>query len=319
MVQHAERRPVQLIAGADGVSADGVSGGTLPAALHYQAAVLGHPIGHSRSPALHRAAYQLIGFDCSYRAIDVTVDQLPQFVRTLRSERGWAGLSVTMPLKAAMVGQMDHTSPLVDLLGVLNTVVPQYDGEGRVTLSGHNTDVAGIVGALRHGGAREGRPAVILGGGGTAAAAAAALAELKPSGVTLCLRDPAKSGNVQAIARHLGLPLQVAGWDRAAAAVQRAGTVVCTLPPQSADPLAAELAAQAGTDRGGSVLLDVAYDPWPSELAAVWQRQGGSVVHGLEMLIYQAVEQVRLFAGERFTDTADVINVMCDAVGAPRR
>jgi shikimate dehydrogenase len=319
VVQHAERRPVQLIAGpADGASASSMSAGTLPAAHRYQAAVLGHPIGHSRSPALHRAAYQLIGFDCSYRAIDVTVAELPQFVRTMRSEQGWAGLSVTMPLKAAMVGQMDRTSALVDLLGVLNTVVPQYDGEGRVTLSGHNTDVAGIVGALRHGGAREGQPAVILGGGGTAAAAAAALAELKPSGVTLCLRDPAKSGNVQAIARQLGLPLQVAGWDQAAAAVQRAGTVVCTLPPQSADPLAAQL-ARMETDRGGSVLLDVAYDPWPSELAAVWQRQGGSVVHGLEMLIYQAVEQVRLFAGDRFTDTADVTNVMCDAVGAPRR
>jgi shikimate dehydrogenase len=332
VVQHTERRPVQLTAGsadsvsADGMNADGVSGGTSAGQAsggtlphQYQAAVLGHPIGHSRSPALHQAAYELIGFDCSYRAIDVTVDQLPQFVETLRSERGWAGLSVTMPLKAAMVGQMDRSSPLVDLLGVLNTVVPQYDGEGRVTLSGHNTDVAGIVGALRHGGAREGRPAVILGGGGTAAAATAALAELKPSSVTLCLRDPAKSHNVQAIARQLGLPLQVAGWDQAAAAIQLAGTVVCTLPPHSADPLAAQLAAQPGTDRGGSVLLDVAYDPWPSELAAVWQRQGGSVVHGLEMLIYQAVEQVRLFAGDHFTHTADVTNVMCDAVGAPRR
>lgn len=315
MVQHAERRPVQLIAGP----ADGVAEGVLPAAYQYQAAVLGHPIGHSRSPALHRAAYELIGFDCSYRAIDVTVDQLPQFVRTLRSERGWAGLSVTMPLKAAMVAEMDRTSPLVDLLGVLNTVVPEYDDEGRVTLTGHNTDVAGIVGALRHGGAREGQPAVILGGGGTAAAAAAALAELKPSGVILCLRDPAKSGNVQEIARELGLPLHVAGWDQAPSAVRTAGTVVCTLPPNSADSLAAELAAQTGADRAGSVLLDVAYDPWPSELAAAWRAQGGSVVHGLEMLIYQAVEQVRLFAGDRFTNSADVTNVMCDAVGAPRR
>ncbi|MFT4468797.1 shikimate dehydrogenase [Arthrobacter sulfonylureivorans] len=291
----------------------------MPAAQQYQAAVLGHPIGHSRSPALHRAAYQLIGFDCRYRAIDVTVDQLPQFVRTLRSERGWAGLSVTMPLKSAMVAEMDRTSPLVDLLGVLNTVVPEYDDEGRVTLTGHNTDVAGIVGALRHGGAQEGQPAVILGGGGTAAAAAAALAELKPSGVTLCLRDPAKSGNVQEIARQLGVPLQVAGWDQASAAVRTAGTVVCTLPPNAADSLAAELAAQAGPDRAGGVLLDVAYDPWPSQLAAAWQAQGGSVVHGLEMLIYQAVEQVRLFAGGRFTNSADVTNVMCDAVGAPRR
>jgi shikimate dehydrogenase len=67
------------------------------------------------------------------------------------------------------------------------------------------------------------------------------------------------------------------------------------------------------------VLLDVAYDPWPSAIAAEWQRRGGTVVHGLEMLIYQAVEQVRLFAGEHFTNAAEVTNVMCDAVGASRR
>jgi shikimate dehydrogenase len=300
------------------VDGAGSSGGS-SAAGRYQAAVLGHPIGHSRSPALHRAAYQLIGFDCSYRAIDVTVDRVPDFIRGLRTEPGWAGLSVTMPLKAAMVGQMDQTSELVDLLGVLNTVVPEYDGEGGVALYGHNTDVAGIVGALRHGGVEEDVPAVILGGGGTAAAAAAALAQLHPSAVTLCLRDPAKAGNVEAIARRLGLPLQVAGWNEAVSVVEHAGTVVCTLPPHAADPLAAGLAAVAGNGRNGAVLLDVAYDPWPSELAAVWQRQGGSVVHGLEMLIYQAVEQVRLFAGDHFTNPAEVTNVMCDAVGAPRR
>ena len=299
--------------------ADGVPAGTRPASRQYQAAVLGHPIDHSRSPALHRAAYELIGFDCSYRAIDLTADRVPQFVRNLRAERDWAGLSVTMPLKAAMVGQMDRVSELVDLLGVLNTVVPEYDGGGRVTLSGHNTDVAGIVGALRHGGAAEGGPAVILGGGGTAAAATAALADLKPSEVTLCLRNPASAGSVRGIARHVGLPLRVAGWDQAAAALRQAGTVVCTLPPRAADSLAAELAAEAGTDRSGRVLLVVAYDPWPSDLAAVWEGQGGSVVHGLEMLIYQAVEQVRLFAGDRFTNAAEVTNVMCDAVGAPRR
>ncbi|EMY34912.1 shikimate dehydrogenase [Arthrobacter crystallopoietes BAB-32] len=284
----------------------------------HQAAVLGHPIGHSKSPALHRAAYELIGFDCSYRAIDVTPEELPGFVRSLRAEPGWAGLSVTMPLKSAMVGQMDRTSELVQVLGVLNTVVVNYDGEGRVSLFGDNTDVAGIVGALRHGGVRDGAPALILGGGGTAAAAAAALAQLNASSATVCLRDPAKAVGVRQVAAHFGLPLEVRSWDETAAAAASAATVISTLPPHGADALAS-LLADDPVPRAGRVLLDAAYDPWPSGIAGEWHRQGGTVVHGLEMLIYQAVEQVRLFAGERFTDAAAVTNVMCDAVGAPRR
>jgi shikimate dehydrogenase len=67
------------------------------------------------------------------------------------------------------------------------------------------------------------------------------------------------------------------------------------------------------------VLLDVTYDPWPSRIAAVWHQRGGAIVPGLEMLIYQAVEQVRLFTGMELAEPEQVINVMCDAVGAPRR
>ena len=76
--------------------------------------------------------------------------------------------------------------------------------------------------------------------------------------------------------------------------------------------------AQTAPARPG-VLLDVAYDPWPSRIAAAWQEAGGTVVPGLEMLIYQAVEQVRHFSGLGEAMPADVIDVMCDAVGAPRR
>jgi shikimate dehydrogenase len=81
--------------------------------------------------------------------------------------------------------------------------------------------------------------------------------------------------------------------------------------------LAAEIAA-VGTGTPG-VLLDVAYDPWPSVIASVWQSGGGAVVPGLEMLLYQAVEQVRLFTGRGDDVNAAVIDVMCDAVGLPRR
>jgi shikimate dehydrogenase len=81
--------------------------------------------------------------------------------------------------------------------------------------------------------------------------------------------------------------------------------------------LAQQIAALGATTTG--VLLDVAYDPWPSRIASVWQEGGGAVVPGLEMLLYQAVEQVRLFTGRGDDVNAAVIDVMCDAVGLPRR
>jgi shikimate dehydrogenase len=116
--------------------------------------------------------------------------------------------------------------------------------------------------------------------------------------------------------------LPIAG---AAAAVASADVVISTLPPRAADTLAAALtqvfAAGSGAEAGRrpGVLLDVAYDPWPSRVAAAWLEAGGVVVPGLEMLIYQAVEQVRHFTGLGDAVPAEVIDVMCDAVGAPRR
>ncbi|MFD1213424.1 shikimate dehydrogenase, partial [Arthrobacter sp. GCM10027362] len=118
-----------------------------------------------------------------------------------------------------------------------------------------------------------------------------------------------------------GLPCQARPLDEAAESIGAADIVVSTLPPRAADPVARRLAEETGRrpDRAGKVLLDVAYDPWPSRIAAVWHAQGGTIVAGIEMLIYQAVEQVRLFSGPLFRDAAAVTNVMCDAVGVPRR
>jgi shikimate dehydrogenase len=283
-----------------------------------RAAVLGHPISHSRSPLLHGAAYRLLGFDCAYEAIDLTPAQLPAFIADVRQSNGWAGLSVTMPLKAAMVPLMDETSDLVRSLGVLNTVVVRRRPDGTAQLSGQNTDVAGIVGALRHAGATSGGHAVILGGGGTAAAAAAALAGLQVDSLSVCLRDPQKASPILAVAQNAGLECRVANWADAVAELATAQVAVSTLPPHAADPIAETLDAR-GVRLDSQVLLDVTYDPWPSRIASVWAQRGGTIVPGLEMLIYQAVEQVRLFTGMELPEPEQVINVMCDAVGAPRR
>lgn len=289
----------------------------------YRAGVIGHPIGHSKSPLLHGAAYSFLGFDCSYTAIDTSPDSLSAILSAVRDDPAWRGLSVTMPHKAAALSHLDEVASDAAALGVINTVLPVGDGEQR-RLMGYNTDVEGIVRAVRHAGAGCPKQALVLGGGGTASAAVAALAQMGVERVDICVRSPWKAGSLIDLGHRLGIAVDLESFDAAAALCSASELVISTLPPHGADELAAHLsAARCSADESGQreprVLLDVAYDPWPSALAEAWSAGGGVIVPGLEMLLYQAVAQVKLFAGDAFRDESAVINVMCDAVGAPRR
>jgi shikimate dehydrogenase len=284
--------------------------------MSLRAAVLGHPISHSKSPALHLAAYAKLGADIGYTALDVTEQELPALMARIRTEDGWRGLSVTMPLKTGMVAEVDEVRGVASALGVVNTVAFE-EHLGAKRRVGYNTDVAGIVNAVVNAGVATSPDAVILGGGGTAASAVAALKDLGTRHAQVFVRDTARAGDARAAAAAVGLSIDVRPLSEAAAPTAHADVVISTLPPHGADSLALEIAA-LGTKTAG-VLLDVAYDPWPSRIAAVWQDGGGSVVPGLEMLLYQAVEQVRLFTGLGEEVNAAVIDVMCDAVGLPRR
>ncbi|MFN3867188.1 MAG: shikimate dehydrogenase family protein, partial [Demequina sp.] len=146
-----------------------------------RAGVLGHPIGHSLSPRLHRAAYGALGLDWEYDSYDVTEDALPAFIDGLAgaggSDKPWAGLSLTMPLKVAALPLVDFVEPMAKLVGAINTVLVQPVGAGR-QLVGANTDVHGIVAALAEGGVDKADAGVILGGGATATSALAALGRI---------------------------------------------------------------------------------------------------------------------------------------------
>ncbi|QCU79370.1 shikimate dehydrogenase [Citricoccus sp. SGAir0253] len=297
-----------------------------------RAGVLGHPIGHSRSPVLHAAAYATLGLDIDYRAHDVTPGQLAGFMGSLGDADGpapgeWLGLSVTMPLKGEMVRFMHRLSPRVERLGVLNTVVRDADG----TLTGHNTDVDGIVEALGFAGFRRdpaGGRLGVLGGGGTAAAAIAAADRMGLDGVDLFVRTPARAAGQADLARALDLDAAIRPLAEFPTAAPGFRAVVATLPPRAADPVAGALEGASASGPAGAdalpPLLDAAYDPWPSALATAWRHRGGQVVSGLEMLLYQAVEQVRLFTERLRTDGtgADwpaVTDAMARSVGLPAR
>lgn len=284
---------------------------------------MGHPIGHSKSPALHNAAYQLLGADFSYRAIDVEESGMADLLAQVRAEGNWYGLSVTMPLKNVAVELVDELSDVARTLGAVNTIIATTDDAGATFLRGDNTDVAGIVNALRHAGVGERPRAAILGGGGTAVSALAALVDLEATDIVVFVRNPVKAAGTLEVAAALAAPARLESFAGTARDLGGFDVVISTLPPRAADGLAAEFLATGDSPAG--VLLDVAYDPWPSALAQAWESRGGTVVAGIEMLLYQGVEQVKLFAeaggyGTIATDTqGDVINVMCDAIGVHRR
>src|SRR5690625_172667 len=267
------------------------------------AAVLGSPIAHSKSPVMHRAAYQHLGLAIAYDRIEVTEDQADEFMGSLAqrygSTRKLAGFSVTMPLKRVLVPHMAHLSSRVEGLGTLHTIVFDADGNAH----GYNTDVDGIRLALKGAGWQpsDGGSMAILGAGGTATAAVAAAADMGLDSVELYVRNPQRAEDTKTIATRFGLIVTVKTLDHFAAEANTHQAVVATLPAHAADGLAAQLPSTHLPP-----LLDVIYDPWPTTLASAWQQAGGAIASGLEMLLYQGVEQAKLFSQRlRDPDTID--------------
>jgi shikimate dehydrogenase len=250
-----------------------------------RAAVLGSPVAHSLSPVLHRAAYELLGLDdWTYDAVECTEAELPAFVAGLGPE--WAGLSLTMPLKAAVLPLLDGAEPTVARAAAANTVVLR---DGR--REGANTDVPGLVAALAERGWRgSGSRATVLGAGATARSTLVSLADAGVRSVDLAARRPEAADAVRAVAEREGVGLRVHGWG-AVPDLLDAPLVVSTVPAGGADALAASVPPAPAT------LLDVVYAPWPTPLADAWGAAGGTVVGGLDLLVHQAALQVRLMTG----------------------
>lgn len=248
-------------------------------------AVLGSPVEHSLSPALHRAAYAALGLDWIYESHRVEAAELAGFVAGL--DGSWRGLSCTMPLKSAVValGVPDAT---VALLGVGNTLV--FDGvpSDPATTRVANTDVAGLASALTAAGLGEARSAVILGNGATARSALCALAGLGVRTVDVMARTRDRTDALIALGDRLGVAVASVGLDHSP---DPCDVVVSTTPAAAAAGLAGVLV------RAAPVVFDVIYDPWPTPLAVAALAAGRVVVNGLDLLAHQAVGQVRLMTG----------------------
>ncbi|HEY3507321.1 MAG TPA: shikimate dehydrogenase [Actinocatenispora sp.] len=251
----------------------------------HRAAVLGSPVAHSLSPALHNAGYAAAGLaGWRYAAYDVAEAQLAGFVAGLGPE--WAGLSLTMPLKHVALTVADEVTATAELLGAANTLVLR-DGVRRAD----NTDAPGLVDALRTAGTTAAERVCVLGAGGTARAALYAAARLGATTVTVYARRPEAVTALRDAADGLGLTVTRADFDDPAAA-DAADLVVSTLPAGVGDGF-------AGTVRWrpDATVFDVLYAPWPTALAAAATASGARVLGGLELLLAQAVRQFEAFTG----------------------
>jgi len=271
-------------------------------------AVLGSPIGHSKSPLLHAAAYRELGLDWNYSALEVTGEILADFVRS--RDDSWRGLSLTMPLKRDVIPILDELDSIGTLTGAANTVLIT---DGR--LSGFNTDVYGIVRAFSDAGVDHLDNVQILGGGATAASAIVAMRELGARRITVSVRSVARAADLVALGRAGGVDIVVSELGPDDQTTDVPDAVISTLPGHAEHAVTFSSAL-----RESAVLFDVAYDPWPSTLAEAWTDAGGTVISGLEMLINQAVAQVRIFvnadAAVPLDREADVLAAMRAAVGA---
>ena len=257
-------------------------------------AVLGSPIAHSKSPALHRAAYRALGLDWRYDAIEVRAGELPAFIAGLGPE--WRGLSLTMPLKHDVIPLLTDLDRVAAATNAANTVL--FGGsEGDRTLTGFNTDVTGLVRALADAGITRATHVSLLGAGATAGSALVAAAELGAESVEVIVRTPSKAQALVELGHSLGLIVTVAGLASLPSLDRQADLVISTLP--GGPVLAAEFPVEL---RRQALLFDVSYSPWPSALARSWAAAGGAVRPGLGMLLHQALIQVRVVvSGDPFT------------------
>ena len=265
--------------------------------------VIGSPIGHSRSPALHRAAISALGIDATYDRTDVTAGELTAFITAL--DTSWEGLSLTMPLKQAIRTQLVSECPVSILTGAVNTIVRGTEG-----WIGYNTDTWGATTAIRQQFGTEFRRATLLGGGATAASLVVTLHDLGVDALDIVVRDVSRTDAIRELARRLGMDTQVLNFGQS---TRPADLIVSTLPAGSA------LTSEDLEAFDAEFLLDVVYDPWPSVLSTEWDARGLSSMNGLPMLLWQAVRQARVFYGESvdepLPDELTVVTRMRAAVG----
>jgi shikimate dehydrogenase len=250
-------------------------------------AVMGNPIAHSLSPAIHNAAFHDLGLDYVFLAFHVT--DVKNAMNALRALGQFRGLSVTIPHKSAVIEHLDRIDELARIAGSINTVV-NNKGE----LYGTSTDGAGALRALQEGGAPLNRSNIlILGSGGASRGIAFALLDqFRPASLTLTDHLPETRDNlIQALGNHFDTPLH---------ATQRAPQeydLIINTTPVGMAPYSDQSPLPVDSFRAGQTLFDVVYTPLKTQLLRDAEAAGAKIVTGAEMFLHQAALQFELYTG----------------------
>jgi shikimate dehydrogenase len=243
--------------------------------------ILGRPVAHSLSPAMHNAAFRHIGINAVYIAFPVT--DLAQAVSGLRG-LGIGGVSVTIPFKEEIIPFLDELDPRVARIGAVNTVVNR---DGRLT--GYNTDWLGAVTALTAKVSLKGRHFLILGAGGASRAIAYGIVH-EGGKVTLTDIDAARAA---ALVHDLGAQaIPPEALDHCPATILVNATPVGMTPDVDGIPLNPDLLGRF------EVVMDIVYQPLTTRLLREGQARGAATIDGLQMLIHQGAAQFELFTGQ---------------------
>jgi shikimate dehydrogenase len=245
------------------------------------AGVMGWPVAHSRSPAIHKHWIRHYGLNGDYVLLPVQPELLGDAVRGLRA-LGFAGCNITIPHKVAAMAMVDRIDPMAQRIGAINTIVVERDG----SLSGHNHDGYGYIQSLldaRPDWRADAGPVTVLGAGGASRAVIVALAERGAREIRLCNRSADKA---QALAQEFGEPVKAVPWMQREDALDGAALLVNTtsLGMKGQDPLALSLERLPRH----ALVSDIIYVPLETPLLAAARERGNPTVNGLGMLLNQA-------------------------------
>lgn len=250
-------------------------------------AVLGSPIQHSKSPAIHNAAYRTLQLNWDYSRVELSSNHLLQFIENLDGD--WLGLSLTMPLKEEAARLANEKTELVEATGVANTMLRTTTG-----WRAYNTDVFGIQRALASVAVNDVKRICIIGSGATATSAIFAVAQMFPdASIRVIARNVQAAKELRSKANKAGIKISISSLSKLRSKAAKSDLTISTVPAGALDSKLSRLKSWLFKPHG--TLLDVAYDPWPSPLASIWQTKGACAISGIEMLLWQAIAQIRIF------------------------
>lgn len=252
-------------------------------------AVIGDPIDHSLSPALHNAAFTFLGLDCTYIAYRIPKGELEIGIESLKKV-GISGFNVTIPHKIDMMRLLDEADKECALVGATNTVV-----NSNGILKGYNTDVDGFLDPIRR---RKidckGAEVLLVGAGGAARAIVAAFAKEGASKITVTNRTRQKAENIIAFAKQLGLGSE---FSDLADAGEIAGKFRFVINATPVGLKGMGIPVSTRNLNKNSIVYDIVYMPVETPFIKQSKEKGANIIYGWEMLLAQAMNSFKIWTG----------------------